>query len=129
MVHVGLAQTYTILMHIHEQRPQTNKEIHKSYLPGAFKSHSRRRTAMERRQQKPRALARRVGWLLQLSKELDRRRARATSLLQAMVEFVGEAHNGDTNSTAELHRERLGRERREALRLAAEQEQQRMYQE
>ena len=63
---------------------------------------------MERRQQKPRALARRVGWLLQLSKELDRRRARATGLLQAMVEFVGEAHNGDTNSSAELPAGTLG---------------------
>ena len=83
---------------------------------------------MERRQQRQRALARHVGWLLQLSKELDDRGARATSLLQAMVEFVGAVRAPDgeaTNSTAELERERLGQERREAERLAAEQEQQR----
>ena len=88
--------------------------------------HSRRRTAMERRQQRQRALARHVGWLLQLSKQLDHRGARATGLLQAMVEFVGEApaarapDDGDTNSTAELERERLGQERREENRMAVE---------
>ena len=97
--------------------------------------HSRRRTAMERRWQRHRALARRVGWLLQLSKELDHRSARATDLLQAMVAFVGDApavrapDDGATNSTAELERERLGQECREAERLAAEQERQRKDQE
>ena len=88
--------------------------------------------AGRRRQQRQRVLARHVGWLLQVSMELDHRGARATGLLQAMVEFVGEApavrapDNGATNSTAELERQRLGQERREAERLAAEQERQRM---
>ena len=55
---------------------------------------------------------------------------RATGLLQAMVEFVGEApaarapDEAATNSTAELERERLGQERRAAERSAAEQERQ-----
>ena len=84
---------------------------------------------MERHQQRQRALARHVGCLLQLSKELDHSGARAGD----GVEFVGLAPAAraslGTNSTEELERERLGQERREAERLAAEQEQQRKDQE
>lgn len=43
---------------------------------------------MERRQQRERALTRHVGWLLKLSTELEHRRARLMTTLQAMVETM-----------------------------------------
>ena len=104
--------------------PQTNRETrtHKKVFSCVFFNfrethlgrivearHSRRRTAMERRQQRQRALARHVGWLLQQFKELGHTGARATGLLEFVgVAPAGEApagrtpDDGTTDSTAEL---------------------------